>query len=79
MGWMEAGKGEVWGDEPQDVMDEAVEKIIKIFQRCWDRNPTMGELKNHLRFSAESMLEEAEAEFVPQHEEKCVKNKKTKK
>jgi len=31
MGWMKKGRG-LWGDEPQDIMDRALEKI---FGKAW--------------------------------------------
>ena len=53
MGWMLLGEkenNEVMGDEPWDVMGAAVEKIIEIYQRDWDRNPTRNEIEKALEF-----------------------------
>ena len=41
----------VWGDAPADVMDEAIDKIVRIFQEDVGRLPTQNELVAGVRFS----------------------------
>lgn len=49
----------VWGDSVADIMDDALDKIIKEFERTWSRVPTVEELEAGVRFSAPVLLEEA--------------------
>lgn len=60
MGWWETNKNGnsfimdtdmVWGDRPADVMDNAIEKIVKIFEDEVGRKPTLDELNAGFRFS----------------------------
>lgn len=49
----------IWGDQPADIMGNALEEIIAVFQRDWDRLPTQAELNAGLLFSSRSALERA--------------------
>lgn len=49
MGWWAAGEG-VWGDEPADVLDDALDKIVAQFRTEWKRDPTYAELEYGVRF-----------------------------
>lgn len=40
-----------WGDAPADVLDDAVDEIIKIFERDVGRKPTKTELIAGMKFS----------------------------
>jgi hypothetical protein len=48
----------VWGDSVADIMDEALEKIVKDFQDVYGRKPTQAELISGLLFSMPTTLEE---------------------
>jgi len=50
MGWWERD-GLTWGDEPADIIDDALELAIEKFVRYWGREPTMAELRAGLEFS----------------------------
>lgn len=45
---------QVWGDDPADVMDDALAKIVAIFQRDLGRRPTRFELRRGLEFAVAS-------------------------
>lgn len=45
-----AGKGLVWGDQPADIIDDAVERAINVFQEDIGRLPTKEELREGLEF-----------------------------
>lgn len=49
MGWWAAGNG-VWGDEPADILDEALERILAVYRRDHDREPYQSELFAGLKF-----------------------------
>ncbi len=54
MGWwniLEAENPEVWGDEPADTMCDALDEVIKAFEKEWNRKPTVFELEYGLSFS----------------------------
>ncbi len=61
MGWWNAGPdgtslhtgptGLVWGDEPADIVDGAIDEIVDAFRKDWNRNPTMKEMLSGFRFS----------------------------
>jgi hypothetical protein len=44
------GKGLVWGDQPADIIDGAVEKAILVFTEDMGRPPTKAELREGLEF-----------------------------
>jgi hypothetical protein len=44
-------EGEVWGDAPADIMDDAVAAIVWAFVRDMGRKPTKQEIQTGLRFS----------------------------
>src|SRR4051812_2636262 len=48
----------IWGDAPADVMDEALAKIVKIFQEDVGRKPTMEELIAGVRFAGGGLDDE---------------------
>lgn len=54
----------IWGDSPADIMGEAVKKVIAVFQRDWERQPTQAELDAGLLFSSRPQLESAAKEPV---------------
>ena len=54
MGWWDITgpkKEYCWGDEPSDILDSAVEEIMKVFKKEWERLPTVFELEEGLRSS----------------------------
>lgn len=51
----------IWGDAPADIMGNALEKIISVFQRDRERLPTEAEVKAGLLFSLRVALEKARA------------------
>lgn len=42
----------LWGDEPADIMGDALDKIVKVFEEGWERKPTLDELVAGVRFSS---------------------------
>lgn len=48
----------LWGDSVADIMDEALFKIVKEFQRDHGRKPTQPEVLSGLLFSLPSALED---------------------
>ena len=55
MGWWDLNiqEGtEVCGDEPADIMGEALDKLVKLWQDVWGRNPTGREIVETLKFSS---------------------------
>lgn len=75
MGWWSQGKDGgsfaeergveeigVWGDGPADILDNAIDEIVKEFQRDWGRKPTPDELRSGLEFSLGLHLRKAVAE-----------------
>jgi len=52
-GWslQPAPTGLLWGDEPADIMDEALDKISAAFKAEWGRTPTRDELVSGVLFS----------------------------
>lgn len=69
MGWWDTNKkGEsfakephaemVWGDAPADILDDAILKIVKVFEENVGRKPTVDELVAGVLFSAPVILEE---------------------
>lgn len=50
----------VWGDSVADIMDEALEKIVREFQDAQGRKPTRPELISGLLFSLPTALENEE-------------------
>lgn len=44
------GKGLVWGDQPADIIDEAVDRAIAVFAEDNGRLPTKAELREGLEF-----------------------------
>lgn len=52
--------GIVWGDEPADIMADALEAIVRVFKRDVGRKPTEVELKSGLMFSLGGVLEDEE-------------------
>jgi hypothetical protein len=53
MGYWEAGSGVwsgVWGDEPADILDTAIDRIVAVYQRDWGRDPSENELYAGLKF-----------------------------
>jgi len=58
MGWWRGKrKTNMIGDEPLDVMGEALVKIIAAYQIQWERKPTLEELRQTLDFAAGVALE----------------------
>lgn len=61
MGWWNAGRdgsslhekptGLIWGDGPADIIDQAIDEIISVFRRDWNRDPTLQEMKSGILFS----------------------------
>lgn len=47
----------IWGDQPADIMDLALQKIVSVFQQDWGRLPTEAEVKAGLLFSLRVALE----------------------
>ena len=47
-----AESGEMmWGDGPADILDNALDEIVKEFKREFDRRPTRAELLAGMKFS----------------------------
>lgn len=44
------GTGLVWGDQPADIIDNAVDEAIAVFQQDVGRMPTKAELREGLEF-----------------------------
>jgi len=47
----DAGRVQIWGDGPADILDGALAEIVKEFQEAWDRKPYKDELRRGLEFS----------------------------
>ena len=41
----------IWGDQPADILDEALDKIVKVFKSDVGRPPTKTELVAGFKFS----------------------------
>ena len=52
----------IWGDQPADIMGNALKEIIAVFLRDRDRLPTEAEIKAGLLFSLRVALERAESD-----------------
>lgn len=70
MGWwsadeegnsLQADGSLVWGDEPADRMDDALDAIERSFVKEQGRKPTLAELQNGLLFSARVRYDEPPA------------------
>ncbi|KKK88193.1 hypothetical protein LCGC14_2745650 [marine sediment metagenome] len=59
------GSGMIWGDQPADIMGNALGEIISVFQRDRDRLPTEAEVKAGLLFSLRVALKRAANEPIP--------------
>lgn len=44
--------GMVWGDHPADILDDAIDKIVRVFLEDIGRKPTVDELVAGMKFSA---------------------------
>ncbi len=59
----------IWGDQPADILDAALKKIVSVFLRDRNRLPTKDEVKAGLLFSLRTGLKpesfRAEAAAVP--------------
>ena len=51
----------IWGDQPADIMGNALEEIFSVFQRDKGRPPTEAEVKAGLLFSLRGALNRAES------------------
>lgn len=49
----------IWGDQPADIMGDALEKIISVFEQDVGRPPTETEVKAGLLFSLRVALDTA--------------------
>lgn len=49
--WGGEDGGPIWGDQPADVMDDAIREIVDIFRSDWNRNPTTTEMLGGFMFS----------------------------
>lgn len=68
MGWWRADEeggslhleetGMIWGDEPADIMSDALKKIFEAFKQDYGRMPSERELKGGLLFSLGGIYEE---------------------
>lgn len=56
------GSSMVWGDQPADIMGDALDEIIAVFLKDVGRKPTIEELVGGLKFSAFAALEGIEIE-----------------
>jgi hypothetical protein len=43
--------GIIWGDEPADIIGDALDEIAAVFMREWGREPTEAEWMAGLKFS----------------------------
>ena len=50
MGWFESRSGGVIGDDVLDIMETAVRKARKEFNKEWDREPTKDELRDAFNY-----------------------------
>lgn len=50
-GFNEDGSDSIWGDQVADIMDEAIEAIVKEFKEATGRKPTLTEMQKGLNFS----------------------------
>lgn len=61
MGWWSAGPsgqslvmeetGMLWGDEPADIMGDAVQHVVQSFEENVGRRPTLKEIRSGLEFA----------------------------
>ncbi len=72
MGWWETspsgasftrndGPEMLWGDGPADILDDAIDAIVKEFERSLERRPTRAEIEAGLRFSLSIYKDEVNA------------------
>lgn len=45
----------VWGDEPADIIDEAIHRIVELFLDEWKRPPTVEEMIAGIKFSTNGL------------------------
>jgi len=50
-GGIEMGAENIWGDEPADILDQALIDINDVFMREWGRLPTTAELRAGFAFN----------------------------
>jgi hypothetical protein len=55
-GWW--GENEILGDEPSDIMGDALEKIVESYQNYWKRSPTKAEMDLTYKIVSETLFEE---------------------
>ena len=48
---------DIWGDEPADIIDEAIKNIFKVFKEDMGRIPTKYEMEEGFRMSLDSCIE----------------------
>ena len=77
MGWWKINDNEVSGDSVADLMGDAIDKIVKEYEKEWRRKPTYNELFELFHFSLghldylfkdgdpRKVKEEKEKEFIP--------------
>lgn len=41
----------VWGDEPADILDNALDAISEVFMGTWGRLPSRAEMESGIKFS----------------------------
>jgi len=58
--WSEQGKSLYNGDSPADILGDAINKVIKEYQRAWNRKPYTEEIQAAWNFVARDVLEELE-------------------
>lgn len=50
--------GYVWGDGPADIVDDALDGIVKEFQETFNRDPRAGEIRAGLEFALMKISDE---------------------
>ena len=46
MGWFESKSGSVIGDEPLDIIGDAIEAVRKSYNSKWSRDATLEEIRD---------------------------------
>lgn len=62
MGWMRSEDGGIYGDEPWDILEDAIDRIVEVYKAQIGRPPTHAELLNSFHFVTSHYKREKECQ-----------------